>query len=113
LTHLDEERTHKVSVDLDDNSGTIDLFVTITGTTPSQEASNDGESANNAVLDVIPSKFTDEDLQRYVSRQMFCSSLVSSHNSLLIRISCRPFEHYNQYLMSVKWRSKVKMNVDQ
>lgn len=81
MTHLDEERTHKVSVDLDDKAGTIDLFVTITGTTPALEASNDGENSSSAVLDVIPSKLTDEDLQRYVGHQMSPSILASQLTS--------------------------------
>jgi hypothetical protein len=68
LTHLDEECTHKLSVDLDDNAGVIDLFVTITGTTPLQEAANDGETASSVALDYIPTKLIDEDMQHYVRR---------------------------------------------
>ncbi|CAF0731605.1 unnamed protein product [Rotaria sordida] len=65
LTHLDEERTHKISVDLDDNAGTIDLFVTITGITPSQDIANDSEIYSNTALDIIPTKLTDEDIEQY------------------------------------------------
>ena len=65
-----------MSVDLDDNAGTIDLFVAITGTAPSQEASNDGENSLSTVMDLIPTKLTDEDLQRYVSQKMIPSILV-------------------------------------
>lgn len=68
LADLDEERTHRISVDLEDGAGAIDLFVTITGTTPLQEATNDGESANNVVLDAIPSKLSDDEIERYVRR---------------------------------------------
>ncbi|CAF4892287.1 unnamed protein product, partial [Rotaria sp. Silwood2] len=66
LAHLDEERTHFIPVDLEDGAGTIDLFVTITGTTSLQEATNDGESSVNVALDFIPSKLSDEDIKHYV-----------------------------------------------
>lgn len=66
LAHLDEERTHRLSVDLEDGAGTIDLFVTITGTTPQQDATSDGDSSNNVALETIPSKLTQEDIQHYV-----------------------------------------------
>ena len=67
---MDEERTHKISVELDDNAGLIDLFVTITGITPSLELTNDsGETSSNISLDFIPSKLTDEDIQKYVCRK--------------------------------------------
>ncbi len=69
---MDEERTHKISVDLDDNAGIIDLFVTITGITPLPEAINDSETASNAALDVIPSKLTDKDIENYVCIKEFC-----------------------------------------
>ncbi|CAF3567717.1 unnamed protein product [Rotaria sp. Silwood1] len=65
LAHLDEERTHLMPVDLEDGAGIIDLFVTITGTTPLQEATNDGESSANVALDFIPSKLSDEDIKHY------------------------------------------------
>ncbi|UJR36030.1 hypothetical protein I4U23_028768 [Adineta vaga] len=65
LTSLDEERTHRVSVDLDDNAGVIDLFVTITGITPAQELTNDSETLSNTSMDIIPSKMTDDDIQYY------------------------------------------------
>ncbi|CAF4651140.1 unnamed protein product, partial [Rotaria sp. Silwood2] len=65
LAHLDEERTHFIPVDLEDGAGTIDLFVTITGTTSLQEATNDGESSVNVALDFIPSKLSDEDIKHY------------------------------------------------
>ncbi|CAF1417032.1 unnamed protein product [Rotaria magnacalcarata] len=73
LTHLDEERTHKISLDLDDNAGVIDLFVTITGIAPLQDATNDSDTSSNVSLDVMPSKLTDEDMQYY----SFFSSLRS------------------------------------
>ena len=66
LAHLDEERTHRLSVDLEDGAGIIDIFVTITGTTPQQEATSEGDSANNVALDAIPSKLTPEEIQHYV-----------------------------------------------
>ncbi|CAF0751522.1 unnamed protein product [Rotaria sp. Silwood1] len=65
LTHLDEERTHKILVDLDDNAGTVDLFVTITGIAPSQDVTNDSETSSNIALDIIPTKLTDEDIKNY------------------------------------------------
>ena len=63
---MDEERTHRISVDLDDNAGVIDLFVTITGITPVLETVNDSEISTNIALDVIPSKLTDQDIENYV-----------------------------------------------
>jgi hypothetical protein len=69
LAHLDEERTHRVSVELDDNTGVIDLFVTITGTTPLQDVTSDVDSCLNLALEVIPSKLTEEDIQDYVRRK--------------------------------------------
>jgi len=63
---LEEERTHKISVDLDDNAGVIDLFVAITGITPLPEGTNDSETSSNIAFDVIPSKLTDEDIKNYV-----------------------------------------------
>ncbi len=66
LAHLDEERTHRRSVDLEDGTGVIDLFITITVTTALQEATNDGENAANVALDVIPSRLTEEDIRYYV-----------------------------------------------
>jgi hypothetical protein len=66
LAHLDEERTHRIPVELEDNAGIIDLFVTITRTTALQEATNDGESSANVALDSIPSRLTEEDIQHYV-----------------------------------------------
>ncbi len=66
LAHLDEERTHRRSVDLEDGTGVIDLFITMTVTTALQEATNDGENAANVALDVIPSRLTEEDIRYYV-----------------------------------------------
>ncbi len=63
---MDEERTHKMAVDLDDNAGVVDLFITITGIAPLFEAINDSETSSNIALDVIPSKLTDEDIENYV-----------------------------------------------
>ncbi|CAF2743898.1 unnamed protein product [Rotaria sp. Silwood2] len=65
LAHLDEERTHLIPVDLEDGAGIIDLFVTITGTTPLEEATNDGDSLANIALDFIPSKLSNEDIENY------------------------------------------------
>ncbi len=72
LNYLDEERTHKISVDLDDNAGVIDLFVTITGITPVPDVSNENETSSSLALDVIPSKLTEEDMENYVCIQKFC-----------------------------------------
>ncbi len=72
LNYLDEERTHKISVDLDDNAGVIDLFVTITGITPVPDVSNENETSSSLALDVIPSKLTEEDVENYVCIQKFC-----------------------------------------
>jgi hypothetical protein len=66
LAHLDEERTHRISVDLEDGAGVIDLFVTITITTALQEALSDGESSSQVALDSISSRLTDEEIQHYV-----------------------------------------------
>lgn len=71
LAHLEEERTHVIPVDLEDDAGTIDLFITITGTTPFQEATNDGESTANVVMDSMPSKLSNEDIQHYVRHKRF------------------------------------------
>lgn len=71
LVHLDEERTHKISLDLDDNAGVIELFLTITGIAPLQDASNDVDSACNAPLESLPTKLTDEDIQNYVCINKF------------------------------------------
>ena len=68
---MDEDRTHKVSVELEDNTGIIDLFVAITGTTPFQEATSDGDSCLNVASDTIPSKLTDDDIHDYVCRNVF------------------------------------------
>lgn len=71
MNHLDEERTHKISVDLDDNAGIIDLFVTITGIAPLLDISNESDTSSNLSLDVIPSKLTEEVIQEYVCRKCF------------------------------------------
>lgn len=67
INHLDEERTHRMSIDLDDNAGVIDLFVTISGIAPMMEGMNESDTASNMTIDVIPSKLTEEDLKNYVS----------------------------------------------
>jgi hypothetical protein len=72
INHLDEERTHKISVDLDNNAGVIDLFVTITGITPVPDITNENETSSNIALDVIPSKLTKEDVENYVCIEKFC-----------------------------------------
>ena len=69
---MDEERTHKVSVDLEDNVGVIDLFVTITGIVPVQESINDAETSSNSSLDIVPSKITDGDIEYYVCIKELC-----------------------------------------
>jgi hypothetical protein len=71
LTNLEEESTHKISVQLDNNAGIIDLFITITGITPVSDTINDNETSSNISLDVIPSKLTDEDIENYVCIQEF------------------------------------------
>jgi hypothetical protein len=71
ITHLTEERTHRIAVDLEDGAGTVDVFITITGTTPLQEATNDGDSSSNVALDYIPSKLTEEDINHYVCEKNF------------------------------------------
>lgn len=71
MAHLDEERTHRISVDLEDNVGVIDLFVTITGIAPVQELTNDIETSSNSSIDVLPSKITDEDIEYYVCIKVF------------------------------------------
>jgi len=63
---LDEERTHRISVELEDGTGIIDLFITITTTTTLQEATSDGDSSVNVALETIPSRLTDEDYKHYV-----------------------------------------------
>ena len=65
---MDEERTHRITVELSDNTGVIDLFVTITGITPLPEGLIDSETASNQSFDVIPSKLTREDIENYVCR---------------------------------------------
>ena len=66
MAHLDEEKTHRLSIDLDEDAGTIDLFVTISGIAPIQETTNDSQTLSNIDLDVVPSKIRDEDIQHYV-----------------------------------------------
>lgn len=72
LTNLDEEKTHKISVDFDDHVAVIDVFITITGTAPSVESWNDGETSFNttmtSTIETVPSKITEKDFERYVSR---------------------------------------------
>jgi len=62
---LDEEQTHQIAVDLDDNAGVIDLFLTITGIAPLSEAINDSEISSNIALDIIPSKLTDKNIENF------------------------------------------------
>ena len=66
LACLDEERTHQISIDLEDDAGILDIFVTITGTTPLQGAINTRESSANVAFDSIPSKLSDKDIKNYV-----------------------------------------------
>lgn len=67
LNELEQERTHRKTIELEDDAGVIDVFITITGTTPLQEATNDGESSANVVLETMPSRLTSEDIEHYVS----------------------------------------------
>ncbi len=87
---MDEERTHRLSIDLYDNAGVIDLFVTITGITPLAEASNDSETSSNIALDVIPSKLTEEDVEKYVCRKEFH---LFDKKECLIRVL---YQHYDR-----------------
>lgn len=64
---MDEERTHRIPVELEDGAGVVDLFITVTVTTALQEATNDGESSSQIALESIPSRLTEEDIQHYVS----------------------------------------------
>lgn len=77
LTNLDEEKTHKISVDFDDHVAVIDVFITITGTAPSAESLNDGETSFNTTMtttiETVPSKLTEKDVERYT----FLSSIRS------------------------------------
>ena len=66
VAHLDEEHTHRISVDLEDGAGVIDIFVTVTVTTALQKALSDGESSSQVALDSIPSRLTNEEIQHYV-----------------------------------------------
>jgi hypothetical protein len=91
---LDEERTHQIAVDLDDNAGVIDLFITITGIAPLSEAINDSEISSNIALDIIPSKLTDEDIENYVCIQKTKRILfVLLRNIHFIRVF---YQHYDQ-----------------
>ncbi|CAF3927185.1 unnamed protein product [Adineta steineri] len=65
IAHLDEERTHRIPVDLEDDAGVIELFVTITQTTALQEATSDGDSSTNVALESMPSKLTEKDINHY------------------------------------------------
>ncbi len=67
VAHLDEERTHRISVDLEDGAGVIDIFVTVTITTALQKALSDGECSSQVALESIPSRLSDEEIQHYVS----------------------------------------------
>jgi hypothetical protein len=99
LSELEDERTHRISIDLEDGAGIIDLFVTITGTTPLQEATNDGENSNNVALDVIPSRLSDTDIGHYVSLIMLIYSMF-----VIIRCSRNFSQAYDRsilYLMLV------------
>jgi len=66
LNNLDEERTHRINVELEDGTGVIVLFVTITVTTVPQETINETENSSQVPLEFIPSKLTSEDFERYV-----------------------------------------------
>ena len=67
LSDLDEERTHRLLIDLDDNAGVIELFVTISGIAPGQELSNEAETLSTTSMDILPSRITDEETEHYVS----------------------------------------------
>ena len=62
---MDEETTQRMSVELDDNAGIIDLFVTITGITPVPDIINENDNSSIA-SDVLPSKLSEQDLEKYV-----------------------------------------------
>lgn len=89
---MDEEQTHQIAVDLDDNAGVIDLFLTITGIAPLSEAINDSEISSNIALDIIPSKLTDEDIENYVCihKRIFFIFIRNIH---FIRVF---YQHYDQ-----------------
>ncbi|CAF1446188.1 unnamed protein product [Adineta ricciae] len=74
LSDLDEERTHRLLLDLDDNAGVIELFVTISGIAPAQELSNEAETLSTTSMDILPSRITDEEIEHY--------SLLSSLRSM-------------------------------
>lgn len=63
---MDEERTHRIPVELEDNAGVVELFVTITVTTALQEVMSDGDSSSQIALESIPSRLTEEDIEHYV-----------------------------------------------
>jgi len=63
---LNEEQTHRLSVDLDDNVGVIDLFVTISGITPYIDGLSETDSSANISFDALSSKITEEDTENYV-----------------------------------------------
>lgn len=63
---MNEEQTHRLSVDLDDNVGVIDLFVTISGITPCIDGLSETDSSVNISFDAPPSKITEEDTENYV-----------------------------------------------
>lgn len=63
---MEEERTHRIPVELEDNAGVIELFVTITVTTALQEVMSDGDSSSQIALEWIPSRLTEEDIEHYV-----------------------------------------------
>ena len=63
---MEEERTHRIPVELEDNAGVIELFVTITITTALQEVMSDGDSSSQIALEWIPSRLAEEDIEHYV-----------------------------------------------
>jgi hypothetical protein len=76
LAHLSEEKTHRLTVDLEDGTGIIELFVTITATTALQEATSDGDSSANIALDIMPTKLTDADFKHYVRNKKISFLLI-------------------------------------
>lgn len=67
ISGLEQEKTHRKTIELEDGCGMIDIFITITGTTPTYENINDNDSLASVALDVIPTKINEEDIERYVS----------------------------------------------
>ena len=103
INHLDEEHTHRISIDLDDNAGVIDLFVTISGITPMMEGMNESDTASNMTIDVIPSKLTEEDVKYYVSLKVI-RLIDRDDQSLLCRVCSRLYARSIRCMTWEKWK---------